>query len=123
MKIDGVPEDFPLEPVLGSVAGVAPKLLAREIEGRYVVGRPADEHRERYLACEDLANQLAGYCARKARENPEWSREYNLERTGKGLRQKAEAGVWDVGEAERVWVMERVAVLWAEDGIGEGGAG
>lgn len=118
MKIDGVPEDFPLEPVLGAVSGVQPKLLAREVEGRYVVGRTAEEYRERYLACEDLANQLAAYCARKARENPEWSRAYNLERTGKGLRQKAEAGVWDVGPAERVWVMARVAVLW--EGTGEG---
>ena len=114
MKIDGVPEDFPLEPVLGSVAGVQPKLLAREVEGRYVVGRTAEEHRERYLACEDLAKQLAAYCARKAKEYPEWDRAYNLERTAKGLAQKAEAGVWDVGAAERSWMMERVAVLWSE---------
>ena len=110
MNIAGVPDDFPIEPVLGAVSGVQPKLLAREIKGKYVVGRTAEEHRERYLACEDLAQQLAAYCMRKATENPEWSRAYNLERTAKGLRQKAEAGVWDVGTAEQVWVMARVTV-------------
>ena len=114
MKIEGIPGDFPLEPVLGSVAGVQPKLLVRKEDGQYVAGRSADEHRERYLACEDLAQQLTEYCKRKAMEHPEWHWTYNLERVSKGLAQKAAAGVWELSAAEQAWVMQRVAVLWPE---------
>lgn len=114
MKIDGIPEDFPLEPELGAVSGVQPKLLVREIDGRYVAGRTVDEYRERYEACDDLSQQLLAYCLRKAIEHPEWAREYNLERTRKGLAQQVAAGVWEVSAAEQAWVMHRVALLWPE---------
>lgn len=114
MKIDGVPEDFPVEPEVGAVPGAQPKLVVREIDGHYVAGQTADEHWERYLACEDLAQQLAGYCTRKATEHPGWGREYSLERTRKGLEHKVAAGTWDVSAAEQVWIMRRVAVLWPE---------
>lgn len=112
--IDGIPEDFPVEPAVGAVPGAQPKLVVREIDGHYVVGRTADEHRERYLACDDLAHQLAGYCSRKAIEHPEWSREYNLERTRKGLAHKVATGAWEVSAAEQAWIMRRVALLWPE---------
>lgn len=114
MKINGIPAEFPLEPKLGAVPGVQPKLLVCQVAGQYVAGRTADEYRERYLACEDLARQLYGYCKRKAQEHPEWSRGYNLERTAKGLAQKVAVGVWDVSADEQAWVMQRVAVLWSE---------
>lgn len=114
MQIDGIPEDFPLEPAMGAVPGVQPKLLVREIDGQYVAGRTAEEHWERYLACEDLAQQLAGYCTRKAMERPDWGREYSLDRTRKGLAHKVAAGVWEVSAEEQAWVMRRVAVLWSQ---------
>lgn len=114
MKIDGVPEDFPLEADMGAVPGLQPKLLVREVDGQYVVGRTEDEYRERYEMCDDLAQQLVAYCARKAMEYPDWGREYILDRTRKGLAHKVAAGVWEVSAAEQAWVMRRVAVLWPE---------
>lgn len=106
-----VPNDFPREGPIVSIAGVQPKMAARLIDGKYVVGWTPEELQERYESCEDLARQLASYCVRKALENPDWSREFNLQRTARGMSEKVMGGHWDVTAAEQVWVMERVRLL------------
>lgn len=106
-----VPEDFPREGPVVSIAGAQPKLAARLVDGKYIGGWTPDELRERYESCEDLAGQLVSYCTRKALENPEWSREFNLQRTARGMSEKVIGGRWDVTKAEQVWVMERVRLL------------
>lgn len=60
-----VPDDFPKEPDLGSVTGVQPKLLVREVDGRYQSCLAAGQLWVRYDACEDLASQLSAYVSRK----------------------------------------------------------
>jgi hypothetical protein len=106
-----VPEDFPREGPTVSIAGVQPKIAARFIDGKYVVGWTPEELRERYESCEDLARQLASYCTRKALENPDWAREFNLQRTARGMSEKVTGGHWDVTKAEQLWIMERVRHL------------
>jgi len=101
-------DDFPREMYLASVAGAQPKFAVRRDGDRYTALLLDDERQERYEACEDLAQQLVEYCERKSRENPEWTAEFNVERTARGLAQKASAGRWDVSVAEQRWVMQRV---------------
>ncbi|MDP1680980.1 MAG: hypothetical protein Q8L39_04310, partial [Burkholderiales bacterium] len=60
-----VPEDFPHDPFPATLAGAQPKVSAREVDGRYVVGLTEEERRGRYLMCADLVYQLTGYTERK----------------------------------------------------------
>ena len=71
-----IPDDFPREMYLASVAGAQPKFAVRRDGDRYTAFLLDDERQERYEACKDLAQQLAEYCERKARENPEWTAEF-----------------------------------------------
>ena len=103
-----VPDDFPRESHAASLAGSQPKLAARLVHCTYVAGLSPEELLERYEACEDLAQQLAVYCTRKAAENPSWSRDFNLSRAHRGVARKVKKGLWDISEAERRWVMTRV---------------
>lgn len=103
-----VPEDFPREGPIVSIGGAQPKIAARFIDGKYIDGWTPEELRERFENCKDLAEQLAAYCMRKALENPDWAREFNLQRTARGMSEKVTGGYWDVTEAEQLWIMERV---------------
>jgi vacuolar-type H+-ATPase subunit I/STV1 len=110
--VRAVPDDFPRELPRVSPAGSRAKVAVRRIEGRYRAGYSEEEMLERYQACEDLAEQLASYCARKAKENPSWSWEFNLSRVRERVAQKVNAGLWEVSEAEQIWVMARVHQLF-----------
>ena len=103
-----IPADFPRESHPASVQGVQPKIAVGRDGERYITGLTEDELRERYEACEDLAQQLATYCTRKAAEHPDWTVEFNIERTARGLARKVSAGEWDVSVAEQQWLMTRV---------------
>lgn len=106
-----IPNDFPHGGFAVAIAGVQPKLGARLIDGRYVVGETEEERLERFLICEDLAVQLEDYCRRKARENPSWTTEFNLQRTETGVVSRINSGQWDISMAEKDWVMKRCKVL------------
>jgi hypothetical protein len=108
VRPDKVPDDFPREPGLASLAGSHVKLAVRFTDSKYCTGFSDEELYERYGACEDLAQQLASYATRKASENPAWSHEFNLARTRKAVAKKVQQGVWDISEAELSWVMTRV---------------
>ncbi|MGY6255514.1 hypothetical protein ACXIVK_18795 [Paraburkholderia caledonica] len=108
-----VPDDFPREPDLGSVTGVQPKLLVREVDGRYQSGLSAEQLRERYEACEDLAGQLSEYASRKMSTSC-MSRDTALSKVEKGVRLKVDSGEWDLSQAEMAWVMKRTQQLLRE---------
>ncbi len=105
-----VPDDFPREPNPGSVTGVQPKLLVREVDGRYQSGPTKEELWARYDACEDLASQLAAYASRKIASSG-LSSDVALTRAEKGVRLKVDAGEWEISRREVAWVLKRTRQL------------
>jgi hypothetical protein len=105
-----VPDDFPRDQDLGSVTGVQPKLLVREVDGRYRSGRTDEELWARYDVCEDLASQLSAYVSRKV-SSPGLSPGVALTRAEKGVRLKVDAGEWDLSQREVTWLMRRTHQL------------
>ncbi|MGF6654939.1 hypothetical protein OKW34_005529 [Paraburkholderia youngii] len=105
-----VPDDFPRKPEPGTVTGVQPKLLVREVDGRYQNGLTDEQLWERYDACEDLASQLSAYVSRKIATNG-LSPRVALTRADKGVRLKVDAGEWDFSQPEVAWVMKRTRQL------------
>ena len=101
-----VPPDFPRETLPGAVTGVQPKLLARIVDGKYLVGTTDAELQERYAICQDLAKQLVAYSRRKAAENPDWAHAQILERVRKGTLQKARE--WQLSDNEVKWLLGQV---------------
>lgn len=101
-----VPDDFPREPDPGSVTGVQPKLLVREVDGRYQSGLTEEQLWVRYDACEDLARQLSAYVSRKIASSG-LSPDVALTRAERGLKLKVDAGEWDFSQPEVAWVMKR----------------
>lgn len=108
-----VPDDFPREPDQGSVTGVQPKILVREVDGRYQSGLSEEQLWVRYDACEDLASQLAAYVSRKIASS-RLSQDVALTRAEKGVRLKVDTGEWDFSQREVTWVMKRTRQLLFE---------
>lgn len=108
--VSNVPADFP-RGILAAVAGVQPKLCVRLIDGKYVSGWTEEELLSRYENCEDLAHQLVSYLTRKATENPDWTREFNLNRVVNALAVKAQRGEWDITTEEQAWIMARIQAI------------
>lgn len=107
-----IPEDFPRRTLDASLAGAAPKLAVRLMpDGTYSNMASDAEYQEAYENAEDLAQHLKTYALRKEQENPDWTREFNLERAKKGVESKIRTGVWDLEAAELEWVMRRVVDL------------
>ncbi|NPT38324.1 hypothetical protein [Paraburkholderia xenovorans] len=105
-----VPEDFPREPSPGLLPGTQPKLLVREMDGRYYTGLTNEELWTRYDACEDLAGQLAEYALRKM-SAAGLSLDDALRQVEKGLKAKVGAGKWDFSNAEIAWMLHRTRKL------------
>lgn len=101
-----VPADFP-RPCGGSVSGVQNKLIARKIEGRFIVDGMTDEElRERYFACQELAAKLVAHANSKRGQYAELSLKEFLRRYRAGVVKRG----WDLAAEELDWVMRRVAV-------------
>lgn len=112
--IADIPIDFPRRIVLASLSGAVPKLSVRLMaDGTYSNLASDAEYKEAYENAEDLAQNLRGYVLRKERENPDWTREFNLARTRRGVETKMRSGAWDLEPAELEWVMKRLVVLLA----------
>lgn len=103
-----VPSDFPWPGALGSVPGVQPKVLARHEGERFVRDDPA-EVEARHQVCEDLAQQLVRYSARKGLERPDWTPAQVREKVMQSVRQRAFG--WGLSPAEAEWVLRRLASL------------
>ena len=102
-----IPDDFPRTSIPGVVAGFQDKITARKIDGKYIVGLTEEEILGRYIICEDLAQQLAQYCLRKATENPDWTQDFNFNRAIAAVTNKVERGVWRFSDDEQGWIAER----------------
>jgi hypothetical protein len=98
------------------VTGVQPKLLVREVDGRYQSGLSKEQLWVRYDACEDLASQLSAYVSRKISSSG-LSPDVALARAEKGMRLKVDAGEWDISRREVAWVTKRTEQLLL-DGTG-----
>lgn len=105
-----VPDDFPRERSSGVVAGAQPKLLVREVSGRYHTGLTDEELWTRYDVCEDLAGQFAEYASRKMSVSGLLLDEA-LGRVQKGLKAKVGASRWDFSRGEMAWLMKRTREL------------
>lgn len=109
-----IPEDFPRRTLNTALTGAAPKLAVRLMpDGTYSNVASDAEYQEAYENAEDLAQHLKTYVLRKEQENPDWSREFNLDRTRKGVEAKMRSGVWDLEPSELAWVMKRLVELLA----------
>jgi hypothetical protein len=105
-----IPDDFPRQPWPGIVPGAQPKLLVREMDGRYHTGSTDEELWTRYDACDDLAGQLAEYASRKMSASG-LSLDDALARVEKGLQAKVAVGQWDFSRGEMAWLMKRTREL------------
>ncbi|MGO4306146.1 hypothetical protein [Cupriavidus sp. RAF12] len=105
-----IPDDFPREQGPGVVSGAQPKLAVRLIDGQYYAGLTEDELWERYDICEDLAQQLAGYAARKMTEHG-WLLDDVLSRVEKSVTKKVSTRSWEFSPAEITWTMKRTREL------------
>lgn len=107
-----IPENFPRRVLSASLTGAAPKLSVRLMpDGAYSNMASDAEYQEAYENAEDLAQHLKVYALRKERENPDWSREFNLQRVKRGVEAKMDSGEWDLESAEMDWVMRRLVEL------------
>jgi hypothetical protein len=92
--------------------GAVLKFSARELKGGgFSALVPDEEHQEAYENAEDLATQLVGYARRKERENPDWTRQFNLQRIRDGIRSKVSDHEWDFTADEQEWIMQRLTAL------------
>lgn len=105
------PEDFPKRNEIAALNGNVPKFSARLINGRYVVGVTAEEHREHYRDCCALVADLIAYCHRKQAADVKWTPEALHERIKKGLENTQEL---DLTEPELQWVLAELglAMQW-----------
>jgi inorganic pyrophosphatase len=101
-----VPDDFPQDVTPASLSGAQPKLAARLIDGKFIVGQTDDERYQRYAVCEDLAQQLVGKAQKDAARYPHLSREVTLKR----IRRAIEVKGW-VSVVEAEWLVERLRAL------------
>lgn len=98
-----VPADFPRGGEAGSVSGAQPKLLARVIDGKYVVGLTAEELHARWFFCEDLAIQFAARTTRKLAEG----KVPDLDAFYRDTERRIRAQPWGLSEEEIQWLMKR----------------
>lgn len=111
---DAIPDDFPRRTLNASLSGAMPKLAVRFMpDGTYSNVASDTEYREAYENAEDLAQHLKTYALRKERENPGWTREFNLDRTRRGVEAKMRSGEWDLEPSELDWVLKRLVELLA----------
>lgn len=99
-----IPESFPTDPWPTALSGTQPKVAVRMIDGQYVAGLTDVERLERYEICEDLAQQVTGYCRRKQSERPGEPLHSLLQKVEHSARGKG----WDISPIELTWVMGRV---------------
>jgi hypothetical protein len=101
-----VPDDFPRDLTPASLPGAQPKLAARLIDGKFLVGQTDEERFERWDVCEDLAQQLVAKARKDAAKYPHRSREVTLQRIRRAIEDKG----W-VRTVEADWLVERLRAL------------
>lgn len=99
-----VPDDFPRNPWPAAVSGVQPKVAARLIGGKYVVGLTPEELAVRHDNCADLVLQLTAYCERKLQADPSLKLDEYLPK----VEQASSTKGWDVSPIEITWIFSKV---------------
>ncbi len=113
-------DNFPREPTPGNLPGAQPKLLVREMNGRYYTVLLDEEVWRRHSACEDFSGQLAEYASRKMSASG-LSLDDALRRVEKSLEAKVGGGQWDFSRSEMAWLMRRTRELVLAVANGAGG--
>ncbi|MEX3999691.1 hypothetical protein AB4Y38_12425 [Paraburkholderia sp. EG285A] len=72
---------------------------------------------ERYIVCEDLAQQLVTYTARKMAENA-WSLQTILPKVKAGFLKKTRSGIWEFSDAEVTWTIGRTREILSDPASG-----
>ena len=107
MSNQTIPPDFPSNNYSSSLSGAQPKMALVEVDGKYYAeGNTPDQQRERYLICEDLAEQGSAYCKRKIEEGVVPDCSAALLRMYTGIKDKG----WCT-DAQYRWIGRRVAAL------------
>ncbi|WP_322092619.1 DUF2442 domain-containing protein [Paraburkholderia bannensis] len=101
-----IPDDFPCHTTPTSLAGAQPKLAARRIGSRVVVGMTARERYERWDVCEDLAQQLVPKALKDAARFPDNSPDATLRR----VQQAIDDEEWTTA-METEWLIRRLRIL------------
>lgn len=102
-----IPADFPSNIYQSSLSGAQPKIAMIEVDGKYYAeGNAPDQQRERYLMCEDLAEQGSVYCKRKIDEGTVADSTAALLRMYSGIKDKG----WCTADQYR-WIGRRVAEM------------
>ncbi len=102
-----VPDNFPRDSYFGALSGAAPKLLARKIDGKYVVGPNLEEVFERWTAVEDIAQQLKTKVLKKlASGEVKEPHLYYVDQE-----KKIRVAGWNLTASETQWLMNRVKLL------------
>lgn len=100
------PDDFPRDAAPAALAGAQPKLAARMINGRFVVGLTEEERMERWQICEDLAQQLVMPARKDAAKYPQNSHDVVLQRIWEAIAGKDRCSV-----VEMNWIIARLREL------------
>lgn len=102
-----IPQDFPRGFTSPTLPGAQPKFVARKIDGKYVVGLTQSELYERWVYCEDLAQQLATRTLRKQAAGlvPDLDAFYS--ETERRVRGQG----WELSHDEVIWLMKRTRAL------------
>lgn len=114
-----VPDDFPRDYFLGAISGFQPKVLAREIDGKYVTGPTPEELYARWDNCEDLARQLMEKTVRKVKSGV--VKESDLEAYYVGIEGLVRQQPWGLSQGEVTWLMNRAKVWVAQELLGDRG--
>lgn len=99
-----VPDDFPRDLAPAALSGQQPKVAARLIDGRYVVGLTAEERLGHYLMCQDLVERLLDYHRRRLQDKLPFSVELLVE----GFHHTVRTKDWPVTAPEARWIEQRL---------------
>ncbi|MFP3586386.1 hypothetical protein SCB29_22375 [Paraburkholderia sp. SIMBA_055] len=99
------------------MSGAQPKLLLRKAGDTYRAESTDAEVYERYIVCEDLAQQLVTYTARKMAENT-WSLQTAISKVEEGLLMKTRSGIWEFSDAEIAWTIGRTREILSDPASG-----
>lgn len=99
-----MPGDFPRDPWPTALAGVQPKVAARKIDGKFVVGLTPEELAVRYDNCADLVAQLTAYCTRKMKDDQSLQLDDYLPK----VQQSCAGKGWEVSPVEMAWIFGKV---------------
>lgn len=106
-----VPDDFPKSRHLYSVGGAQPKLLLRQIQGRYREGWSDSELIERFEVCRRFAKYLTPYCSEKLDE----LRGMTVENLLLTVRARIINKRWGYSEAELDWILGQVKATLSKE--------